>query len=307
MEDNYQTQTSKSEYYAKKITKRILERDANKGGVFCELTGSQGSGKTSAMLSYCRSIMKQYPRERIFWASTFFTPLQFVRIGKGKFRMFVQYDSHVTFHDRNNGGQEINPPVVRFKTFDDLMRKTHGGEISAVFFKDRRYWLRFIHYLLTAGEWTTVMFDEMADIAPSNAYGKQWRRNQYLSEDLREIRKCMISVFYTTQSKSDVDSRIRSKVMIKIYLPGARTGVHDVVEQGAVYRLEIDAVNGNEAWVTEGGFFGKIRFKDIFHPIQDMIWDARIPEIDKYDELEQEEVKNEQTFYDMQNKEEDNQ
>jgi len=65
----------KSEIIAEKILKRIHIHDIDSGGVFTEITGSQGSGKTSVMLSFMAYTMKNYPNEKIFWSSCYYAPL----------------------------------------------------------------------------------------------------------------------------------------------------------------------------------------------------------------------------------------
>ena len=59
---------TKSQINAEKILKRIHIHDLDSGGVFTEITGSQGAGKTSVMLSFMDYTMRHYPNEKIFFA-----------------------------------------------------------------------------------------------------------------------------------------------------------------------------------------------------------------------------------------------
>jgi len=58
---------TKSEINAERILKRIHVHDLDSGGVFTEITGSQGSGKTSVMLSFMDYTIRHYPEEKIFF------------------------------------------------------------------------------------------------------------------------------------------------------------------------------------------------------------------------------------------------
>ena len=60
------------------------------------------------------------------------------------------------------------------------------------------------------------IIDEMSEIAPAFTSGKIWKQIKDLAIDLKECRKCMLNIHSNTQSVSDIDHRVRSKVMIKI-------------------------------------------------------------------------------------------
>jgi hypothetical protein len=269
------SELSKSEVNAERILKRIHIHDLDSGGVFTEVTGSQGSGKTSVLLSFMNYTMKQYSGEKIFWSSCYNAPLQFVKIGKGMFHIMVKRDSDVTFHDRNDRLKQIYPEVIIFKDYDDLYNKARTGTCNAVFFGNRYKWIDFIHYLRSAGEWCHVYIDEMSEIAPSFTSGKIWHRIGDFSIDLKEARKCMLNIHVNTQSVSDIDHRVRTKVMIKVYLPGARSDSVSRITQTAIDNLEEDQISGNEAYLEYSGKFGKTRFKDIYKPIPGLQWEAR--------------------------------
>jgi RecA/RadA recombinase len=267
---------SKSEIIAEKILKRIHVHDIDSGGVFTEITGSQGSGKTSVMLSFMAYTMKNYPNEKIFWSSCYYAPLQFVKIGKDNFHIMVKQNSGVTFHDRNQRLKQIYPEITYFKDYQDLYDKAKPGTCNAVFFGNRLMWIDFIHFLRSIGEWVHVYIDELSEIAPAFTSGSVWKKIRDFSIDAKEIRKCMLNLHTNTQSVSDIDHRIRSKVMVKIYLPGARTDNVSRITQKAIDNLEEDPINGNEAYIEYSGKFGKTRFKDIYKPTPGMQWEARI-------------------------------
>jgi hypothetical protein len=267
---------TKSEINAERILKRIHVHDLDSGGVFTEITGSQGSGKTSVMLSFMDYTIRHYPEEKIFFSNCYNGPFQFVKIGRENFNILVKNGAGITFHDRNEKLKQIYPKITTFKNFDDLYQKAKPGKCNAVFFGDRMIWIDFLHYLRSVGEWTHVYFDELSEIAPAFSSGKTWKKIKQFSLDLKEVRKSLLNVHSNTQSISDVDHRCRSKIMIKIYLPGARADSISRITQKAIDNLSEDKVNGNEAYLEYSGKFGTTIFKDIFKPIPGMQWEARV-------------------------------
>ena len=88
----------------------------------------------------------------------------------------------------------------------------------------------------------------------------------------------MLNVHANSQALPDIDHRVRSKIMVKIFLPGARTDKYSRVEQTAIDNLEENHSEGNESYLEHSGRFGKTRFKDIYRPIKGMQWEARVDE-----------------------------
>ena len=88
----------------------------------------------------------------------------------------------------------------------------------------------------------------------------------------------MLNLHCNSQSLPDIDHRVRSKIMVRVFLPGARAGKDSRITQPAIDNLDEDPKHGNEAYLSFGGKFGKIRFKDIYKPIPGMQWEARCDE-----------------------------
>lgn len=267
---------SRSSKEAKRILKRCHVHDFDSGGVFTLLTGMQGSGKTSVMLSFCDYTLQHYPEEKVFFSNTYFAPLQSIKLGKEKHHILVAKDAGITFHDRRNKLKQVYPEVTEFTTMDDLWEKSKPGVCNCVFFGDRLKWMKFLHHLRSVGEWVHVYIDELSEISPAFTKGKTWKTIQTFSKDLKEVRKCMMNVHTNTQSVADIDFRVRSKVMIRIYLPGARRENVSRITQLALDNLEESKKLGNQAYLEMGGKFGTTRFKDIYKPDPQMQWEARI-------------------------------
>jgi len=272
---NKEESLTKSEINARRILKRIHVHDPDSGGVMVEITGSQGSGKTSVMLSFMDYTLRNHPTEKIFWSNPYFAPLQFVKIGDGNYHIMVKEGSGVTFHDRNKKLKRIYPKITWFKDYMDCYDKALPGKCNALFFGDRQEWIDFLHFLRSVGEWTHVYFDEISEIAPAFSGGKTWKRIKDFAIDLKEVRKCQINVFSNSQSLADIDHRVRTKTMIRVFMPGAREGSESRVKQRAIDNLNEDPVNGNEAYIEQSGKFGLTTFRDIYKPIPGIQWEAR--------------------------------
>jgi len=268
---------SKLEIIAAQIRDRIHNHDPDHGGVVLEITGAPGSAKTSTMLSITRKTMKDHPNEKVFFSNTYFAPMQSLRIGMDNHKILVKRGSNVTFHDRDKKLERIYPEITYFSDYDELFESAGRGKINAVFFGDRSKWRGFLHYLRSVGEWCHVCFDEFGEVAPAHKAGKEYWEIGKFSDDLKEVRKCMVNVFQNTQSVTDIDFRVRSKIMIYVYLPGARANRSGRVMQSAIDNLDLNHKKGNEAYLEFSGRFGRMRFQDIFPPAKQH-WEARIPE-----------------------------
>jgi len=288
--ENNEVDLSKSEVNAERILKRCHVHDLDSGGVFSLITGCQGSGKTSVMLSFMDYTITHYPEEKIFFSNTYDAPFQFVKIGMKKCHIMVKEENknRVTFHDRTQRLKQIHPQVTLFKDFDDLFKKAKPGYCNAVFFGDvyqrkenifnRFTWMDFIHYLRSVGEWCHVYIDEISEIAPQFMSGEIFHKIGRFGIDLKEVRKCMMNVHTNTQSVSDIDPRVRSKVMIRVYLPGARSGEESRINQRAIDNLDENNKVGNQAYLEFSGKFGRTRFTDIYKPDPNIQWEAHVDE-----------------------------
>ena len=187
----------------------------------------------------------------------------------------VKKDSNVSFHDRRNHLKQVYPPVTVFSDLDDLWQKAIPGKCNAVFFGNRFRWMDFLHYLRSVGEWVHLYIDELSEISPAFTKGKTWKKIHQFSKDIKEVRKCMMNVHSNTQSVADIDHRVRSKVMIRIYLPGAKKEHVSRITQRALDNLEESSRHGNQAYLEMGGKFGTTRFTDIYKPDPTQQWEAR--------------------------------
>jgi len=264
---------SKLEYMGKKLMTKLTTHDDFQGGTLTEITGSQGSGKTSAMLAFLTLNINKYPKEKIFFSNTYDAPIQFNRLSN--YHLMVKTDSNVKVYDRKTH-KEIHPPITYFTDFKDCYQKAKRGISNVVFFGDRTEWRAFIHYLRSAGEWCSVFVDEFSEIAPAQRSGDEWTAIEKFAVDLKEIRKCWINIFYNSQSKTDIDYRVRSKVMCKILLPGARADKGAICKQPLINQLREDKVSGNNAIIEFNNRFGMVQFSNLYQPDLNKVWEVRV-------------------------------
>jgi len=257
---------SKSEFLGAKIMERVLAHDLDQGGMYLEVTGAQGTFKTGALLAFTQATLQRYPKDKIFWSECFKTPLQCLRLGIEKIHLMVQEGSNVVFRDRNNHLEKVSIPVTYFTNFEDCFNKAILGKVNVVFFSDRKTWRLFLSYLRDIGEWIHVFIDEISEVAPANPSGDEYWDMVEFGWVMKDVRKCQMKVYTNTQTASDVDYRVRTKIMVKVFLPGARKDPHCRVTQQAIDNLVRDESRGNQAWIEYTGDFGLVVFKDIYRP-----------------------------------------
>lgn len=270
---------TKSGIVAERLLKRCHVHDYDSGGILSLITGGMGSAKTSVMLSFVDYTLQHYPDEKVFWSNTYNAPIQSLRIGMEKHHIMVQKSCDVSFHNRRDRLKQIYPKVTCFNSFDDLYDKAIPGMLNCVFFGSRHIWMDFIHYLRGVGQWCHVYFDELSEICPAFSSGKLFKQIGNFSIDLKECRKTMLNIHTNTQALPDVDHRIRTKIMLRIFLPGAKSGKESRISQSALDNLIENPKYGNEAYIESSGRFGRTQFCDIYLPNKKDQWEAHNDEI----------------------------
>jgi hypothetical protein len=270
---------TKSEVNANWILQRINLHDWESGGIVGIVSGSQGAGKTSVMLSFLLYALIHHPDEKVFWSNCYNAPLQFMKLPKKYWNIMFKEGVDLRVLDRKDNLRDITEtiPITRFTTLDDLYKKAKPGKCNAVFFGDRHVWIKLLHHLRSVAEWNHLYLDEISEIVPQFSSGRLWRQIEKFSIDLKEARKCNINVFFNSQSMTDVEHRILTNVMVNIFMPGAHATKHSRISQGAIDNLTMDKINGNHGYLEYSGKFGRTVFKDIFKP-PEQSWEVR-----KYD------------------------
>lgn len=270
---------TKSEIIAERLLRRCHLHDFDSGGILSLVTGGTGSGKTSTMLSFVDYTLKNYPEEKVFWSNTYFAPIQSLRIGIDKHNIMVLDSSNVTFHDRTQRLKQKYPHVTKFKDFEELYDLAIPGKLNSVFFGSRNIWMDYIHFLRSVGEWVHVYIDELSEISPAFTSGALFKQIGRFSIDLKECRKTMLNIHTNTQALPDCDHRVRTKIMLRIFLPGAKSGKESRLSQKALDNLMENPKYGNEAYIESSGRFGRTQICDIYPPNRKHQWEAHTDEI----------------------------
>jgi len=242
-----------------KLWNMLFARELDFGGWFTEITGLMGRGKTSLMLEMANKIICEYPNETIFWREAPMSPLQCAKLGDN-FELFVESKTPMGLYEIG----EISPvksdkyKIRYFKGVMQLIKMARPGQLNVVYFKKPSTWIDLMFRLRFNTQFQTLFIDEMEDITPARCRkedGTYWGNDKFANH-LKELRKNRINITFNTQSKTDIDWRVRSKIMMHLYLPGAR-----VDDESPIYKTMVQSLATGQA-VMDLGFslFGKISF-----------------------------------------------
>jgi len=250
---------SKQELQGKRLWNMLFERNSDFGGFFVELSGIMGSGKTSLQLRMARRVMKENPKELVYWSEPLSNPFQASKIGDG-FQILCERRMPVKVLEITNNLQPVDDIKIRyFDGFKKLIRMSEPGLLNVIYFKDLYRWIDFLIRVKLNPEWQTFFFDEFEDVCPFRCRGKVWQKNELFASSIKEIRKSKVSVIYNTQNTMDVDYRVRSKLMVHLYLFGSRGDDLSPVFKKALQGLEV-----GQGWIDYGfALFGLLNFKPL--------------------------------------------
>ena len=98
---------------------------------------------------------------------------------------------------------------------DELFKKK---EVDSII-----WWFEFVDWLRINKtlEHTSVFIDEADQLLPVSPSGARWHLNLWFKDIMRALRKRNISLFLACHGYTDIDGRIRPKVMYRIYMKGA--------------------------------------------------------------------------------------
>ena len=250
---------AKPEVMGEELWKKLFERDPRFGGVSCAFYGVPGSGKTSLMLQICKRIAATKPNEIIFWREPWGVPVQITNIGI-PVRFFSASKLGIRIHELTEKGAVNNKDikVYKFQHIGQLLDKIEPG-INVIYFNDRKGWLRLFDRMKLNLTWTSVFLDEAEDIFSSRVGGKDWYLNEQFCSDIKDFRKARNSIFLNTQTDWDVDPRIKSKLMLEVFLYGSKKNKDSPLYRGVLQDIEL-----GEGWITYAhSLFGKIRFDPV--------------------------------------------
>ena len=171
-------------------------------------------------------------------------------------------------------------PVTVFKDFKHLSNLVSPQQLNVVYVNDDTIdFIKLINFFRRYKGWQSIFIDEYRDIAPLNAPGIQNQLIGALGSEISAIRKGLVSLFVNTQSKSQIDWRVRDAWMVNIYLAGAKKDKYS-----SVYQQAINSLEKGSAWVSWEGKFGRISFPP-FEPIDPVLDVDNVNKISLIDSL----------------------
>ncbi|WP_456330181.1 hypothetical protein [Archaeoglobus sp.] len=255
------------------------------GGTTVEIYGSKGSTKTTLMLKIasklrCESPDGAVPEPAIWRGRTVDQWNWYPRLSDIK--VFVHKADDVVFYDET--GQEIEVRVTRYRNAEDLMQKL--GRFNVVY-EPRSYslseelvdllakrstlpkrlmkdiavdssiwWFEFVHYLLERpdNKFISLFIDEADEVFPENPSGLRWHLQLWLKDNVKDLRKRNVSLYFSAHSHTDIDSRIRTKMQYRILMKGARVPQGSLIDKKDPLFLK-----PGQAYIERDGY-GKFSF-----------------------------------------------
>ena len=251
---------SKKDIMGEQLWNKIFERKIFFGGYLVGLFGIMGSGKTSLMHQMAKRIIRENPDEIIFWRESLNSPLQAANF-PGEFQVLCERRYPVKIMQllpNSMKRSDLEPRL--FTGFNELMRLVKPGMLNVVFYDKPWMWIKLMDKLKQRASWQTIFVDEMEDITPERARGKEWDMNNVFTTSIKEIRKSRVNLIYNTQNSMDVWHGVINKTMIHFYLYGSRSNEFSPVFKAAIQNLKVGS-----GWIDYGhSLFGLINFKPVY-------------------------------------------
>lgn len=245
----------------RRLTTELTVHNNDFGGVTAVVYGSKGSGKTTLFLTLCQTVQcynqnGQLELETSIWRGgdeDYWTWLPYERT-----RVFIHRDNidTVSFkcdEDLSEYDRSKLPQIIMYKNNKDLYDKLLRGGINVVYepttyaltdrlkkmiqrrgvagdelFKKKEvdpiiWWFEFVDWLRVnkSLEHISVFIDEADQLLPVSPSGARWHLNLWFKDIMRALRKRNISLYLACHGYTDIDGRMRPKIMYRIYMKGA--------------------------------------------------------------------------------------
>lgn len=284
-------QVDRTALEGKRLLGRILEHDDRYGAKSELILGQPESCKTAGTAFICEYFMNHHPTDYLFWRSALNAPIQIFKLPK--WHIYIEKDSGIHFFDRTTGKditEELRSKrkITYFKGFDNLLKKVKPGVCNGIFFKDLHWkrikkdqgtirWFQFIRHLLHRTTWYHVFLDEYQEMVKAGNGEQMWYQIDRHSDDISSARKSNVGIHANAHQTTEVDWRVLPGFMIILQMYGSRPYKHSLVSKAAISSLKRPTeLLGADAWISEGGHFGKITFLKVYVLSKDMSIEARI-------------------------------
>ena len=264
---------------AEELFNRILSHDNDMGAQSEISFGQPGSCKTAVDCSIADYFMKNHPEDKLFWRNPLRAPLQVFKLPR--WQIFLEEGGGIRLYNRDNGKDitdkmEQKGEVIYFKTFPQLVNKAQGGVLNCVFFRDSHVknvendkgtlqWFSFIRYLTEFNKWYHIFLDEYQEMAKAGNQKKMWHLIDEHSNDISSARKCNVGLHVNCHQTHEIDHKVLANIMIVLQMYGSKPYKHSPVTKKAIGGIKRPTeLLGAEAWISEGGNFGKMTFKEVY-------------------------------------------
>jgi hypothetical protein len=101
------------------------------------------------------------------------------------------------------------------------------------------WWFEFIDWLRInkSIEHISIFIDEADQLLPVSPSGARWHLNLWFKDIMRALRKRNISLLMACHGYTDIDGRIRPKVMYRLYMKGACAPTESLIQKTAPITL----------------------------------------------------------------------
>lgn len=201
----------------------LLARSFAHGGVSAIIVGASRSGKTTFMVNLANRILENNPSEIIFWRGLFSCQWTFFPLNKVK--LLLSPLNTYEWGDLTKGCSvniEDYVKVCYCYSPEDYLRKAEKGKVN-VFYMPTPMLADFLQCLnhRYSLDWVSVFVDEIQEIAPENAQGREWHFVKRLGDQVGQLAKRWVSFYCACQCSSQVSYFIKDHMQYWVFMPKA--------------------------------------------------------------------------------------
>jgi|YelNatPaOPRAMG01_1025707.scaffolds.fasta_scaffold04944_17 hypothetical protein len=220
----------------------LLTRSFAHGGVSAYIVGASRTGKTTFMANLANSILRNNPSETIFWRGLF--SCQWTYFPLNKVKLLLSPLTSYAWGDLTKGctvNIEDYVKVAYCYSPEDYLKEAEKGTVN-VFHMPKDLLADFLQCLNQrySTDWVSVFFDEIQEVAPENAQGKEWHFVRRLGEQVGQLAKRWVSFYCASQSYTQVSYFIKTHMQYWVFMPKA---LKPSSRNFRVYQRHIDSLS----------------------------------------------------------------